>query len=811
MPDNPLLGKDAEHELQTLLEMRKVHEGIGKIVNEEKKAWVDAKGKILEAKKASEEWADATKNIKNQLKDSGLSAKEIALATGKATVQAMALAKAYKLTAEQASELQQIQLKTDLAAVKAAKEQKTAAKEKIADMAKSKLGGWARDIAAVAGGAKVLDMNLKEAYKGQELFLASTTATGSAADKTWKQLPQYIDAYRKSSRDAANVAARWGVSAEEVRETLGSTYDMLAGRFGTVTDYKKAVDDTTNSLYAYSKMSGQTVPEAQEDMQRSLRSEGKTFNAARKDLNTAVAGYNILANSVRAAAKPTRKEYFTALRDVRHELGPVMVNVNATAAAMTAFAEASSKAGGSAQNIKDSMAALPKVLEGLPRYFKIKIGQGYMNALRPGNKEMEAFVAKLGKEDKTGNLLKRSKAIMGLGLSSYKTAEKLQNLYKGTKFGMEDTLKGWGSMSSDIMSNELEKLGLNQDQVTDAMLAIRSGNKKGLKEAAKNIETEQKKLKQESLPERLKQNADMVSAAAIATNELKASIVSLIEKNAEVATGIGLASAVGSKLIDVMTTVSSAGGLQSALGSVVGALNPLSLAIAAMTIGFLDFQKKKEMAEAAKEAGSKVFITELERYMQQYEAGKISKKDFDKMISSTEKRLGAGATTPFEIEKADKELAWMKTRKDLAESKLKVTAALGSAGAVRPEKQVDLQRPEKQVDLQRPEKQVDLQRAQAEKVTENQKREDKRWAPPPPVATATVNPKSSAPPEAAKRLSQSAGSVQGAGAATPPKPAQLKYDATTQQLTVINLRDPSLQQAASDFFGLMGMTPQQKR
>jgi hypothetical protein len=809
MPD---LGKEAQRELDILLQTREAHEGILSLVLKQKKAWVDSKGQVLEVEKATEEWRDIYKDIQRQLQGSIKNVQHLSEVTAGAVDNAMAIARAHKLSAQQAAEVVKKQI-----------EQRENARKTLKDLGKSKVLEGLKWLVTGATLAKAYETNLREVYRAQELLLSSTAATGSANEAAWKDLPAYMQSYRDVTRDAAKVAARWGVSTEEARQAQDAMFDSLSGLYTAGSQYKTMVKTATESLLAYSKMSGQTVPEAQEDLQRSMRAEGKTLQSAIADQDRAIAGYNNLAKSVHTAAWPTRKEYFQALKDVRHELGPVRVNISAVTAAMSEFAAASSKAGGTAENVKQAMQALPKVLEGLPQYFKIKIGEGYVKAMKPGSKAHADLIAKLKAEDPSGKLVQRAQAVMKLNVAGFQKARMMQNVLKGTTFGIEDTLKSWGTMSDSMLSGQLEQLGLNQDQVLDTIGAIRKGSKEGIKKAAKDIEEAQKKVKKESLPERLKDNADAVGRAVLKTAELKGSVDSLITSNITLIAAVTAATAMGWKAIGLLKTLSAAGGLRGLLGgggvpglpgapaagpppaaggakSVLAAGGAKALAAAALPIAVgvagaaalsyaagPDAERRKEIREKALKSGkgeegakAAVALEEMRSSATPLSAlvgiiknvARADKRKVEGVTSEARAALDAAKKAYADKVKPKPRAADVMRLTDVATANMnKAVAAAQAAVSTSP-------------------------RARAEKITDQQRMEDARWAPP-PKTTARVGAATIAPD--VKPLAPGAGAVQPQAAAAPPRPAQLRYDPTTRQLTIIKLDDPALIQAGVDF------------
>jgi hypothetical protein len=818
------LNKDAQRELDIMLQTREVHEDIAALIRKTKKEWVDSKGKALDAERATEEWRNVYKDIHSQLKGSIKNVQKLGEETSGVVDHAMKLAQAYKLSAQQAAEV----------AKKAAQiEQRENARKTLKEMGKGKILEAAKWLVAGATAASAFEKNLKEVYRAQELVLSAHAATGESGDKAWKDLAGYSKQYRDVTRNAATMAGRWGVSTEEARQAQDSLFDSLAGQLKDVGQYGAVVNRMTNSLMGYARMSGQTVPEAHEDLQRSMRAEGKTWVQALADQNRGIAGYNKLAKSVHAAAWPTRKEYFQALKDVRHELGPVRVNVSAVTAAMGEFAAASSKAGGSAENVKQAMAALPKLLTGLPRYFKVKIGEGYVNALKPGHKEHAAFIKRLQDEDPTGALTKRIKAIKAIGGTAFQQAEAAEELLRGTGIGMEASMKQWQQMikgegGAAMAIAQMQQAGLNFGQIQDAMAVIKGGSVDKMKEAAKRIEKEKDAVKKESLPERLKENADAQGRTAIAANELAKKIEALKDANIGLIAAIGAAATVGKGIYDITKTVLAAGGLKSSLaaltggvGGTAGSLGKLGGmavkaggALSALAVGY----EVGTMLDNWLGLSDKIsnLMVSTEKRLSEMKRGKERGQEFraaqDARVAQTRARVQKYGSTQITVGSKHMEatadnvrqkemlfLAHELKQKTITQSQFNdMVKALddslkgfpkskpNSPGAANPVNAVD-------------------PRSQSAKITDQQKAEDRRWAPPPQVASR-VSPEALAPD--VKPLSQTATQTQQQTSAQPAKPSQLRYDPTTRQLTIIRMDDPALVQAGVDF---LNSVKQQKR
>ena len=580
----------------------------------------------------------------------------------------------------------------------------------------------------------VYNMRVKEIYGGQKLMAESTSLIGEEGKKAWEGLRDDIEGYRKAQREASDVAARWGISVEDARQQMDKLGPAI--KKSGFKDLGYHVKSTADELNKFAFVSGGTFEEALETMNDLMYTQGKRFDEAIQDMKTAGGAYENLAKNVKGAAAPTRAQFFSALKDVRTEMGSAHVNTKYMTAAMQKFAEAAVRAGASGKTVGETMRLIPKLAQGLPEFFKYQVGREMRAGIETGS---EAF--KDLPED-----IKKQMAAVKRHLSGFQADRASYDILMGTPQGLKRILKSWKGLSKPIQFEQLKNLGLNAQQTISAMEAINSNNEKALDVAAQDITKSKKELEEQDLPSQLRKSAGAMDRVTLAAQDLAKKIEGAKDKYGEWFAAGGTVITGLSALKDAMGTLSAIGAAQGATGTVgsiiagakgtaVAALSGTAATIAlpaivAMTVGYLDTKEKIKQVEKAKEDSRSVFRNIAEQTKKQFEQGKITEEKYRAFLKvGKEEAKKTGDTKLIEFMKQQED-AGPRVR---AEAPGRVTA-------------------------------------------------------PGPAAMGTV----------ATRVTPGTGGSAPTAGGLPPKPAKIDYDPTSKQMTVINLADPQLVAAFSD-------------
>jgi hypothetical protein len=431
--------------------------------------------------------------------------------------------------------------------------------------------GWA-GVAATAGAAmKEYHKRVEEVRTAHQLLLSDVALSTSKSGDAFKDTQKYIDGYREAIRSAHDMTSKWGVSADEARQTTQTLAFSLRGQIKDISKLGQVLKEDTDRIYGFSKAMNVDAATAIQFFRNEMRVQGRTHEEARKSMDTMIAGYDQLRLKVDAASAPLKEEYLATLMQIRQEMGPTQVSTGAMTAAMNMLAESAKKAGLSAQGVTDTMAAAPKLLKGLPRFYKMEIGGSILHAMRTNSDEFK----KLAQEQP--KVAKQLQALAKTDMPVWRKQEIAQQLTEGTSLGMSGVLKKLKQVGPALRSNMYQNMGLTAEQI----VAIESGLKTGTLSAKKLSEMTTKVQKgqkdatktRESMADNLTKNTKGLDRVAIEANKMEHQIRSLID---QYSTYVTPALGALTLAMNASNLVSSLKGLGGGIGGAAGSLGQLS-------------------------------------------------------------------------------------------------------------------------------------------------------------------------------------------------------------------------------------------
>ncbi len=536
-----------------------------------------AKGSAA-TKKAHAEAAAAVAMVSKELKGTTTSAKNYGKAVEKDAKAVLDFAKKHKISLQEATGMYQ----------KLKKEQSLFGQglSKIGD-ALNRYKGLAGFMATGAAAMKEYRKRLDEIHTGHQLLLSDTAIT----QKGFKDTQKYIDGYRDAIRSAHDITAKYGVSVDEVRQTTKALAFSLRGQIKDISKLGPVLKEDTDRLYSFAKAMNVDAATALTFFRNQMRVQGKTHDQARKSLDMVIAGYDQMKVKVGDASAPLKEEYLATLQQIRQELGPSQVSTASMTAAMNMLAESAKKAGLSAKGITDTMAAAPKLLKGLPKFYRMQIGGSILSAMRANNKQFQELAKQHPK------IAKQLKTLAETDMPFWRKQEIAQQLTEGTAMGMAGVLKKLKQVGPALRSQYYQNMGLTGQQI----VAIESGLKTGelsakkLGELTKGVQKGQKKATdtRQTMADSLKRNTKGLDNVALKAFGLENKIKGLIDQYSTYVTpalgALTLAMNAGnlvSGLRGLTGGVGQAGGALGRLSGVAGKAGAAGALIAAATAGW---------------------------------------------------------------------------------------------------------------------------------------------------------------------------------------------------------------------------------
>lgn len=385
-----------------------------------------------------------------------------------------------------------------------------------------KLKSWGSVTATAAAGLKVYRTRVDEIRKGHDLFLASTALTGDKSEEAWGKVQSSIDGYRDAMRAARDMTIKYGVSADEAKQTTEALFFTLRGAVDDASKLGEVVKKDTDRMYAFSKMMNIQVGDAVTYFRDQMRLQGKTHEEAVKSIDITIAGYDRMASSVSRMARPLKEDYFKVLQDIQSQYGPTQVSTQGMTAAMNMLAEAAGRAGLSAEGVKDAMGLLPKIGANLSRYHKIQLGRMV--------RTQDSLIKKLPE-----GLQKQIQAIRDdPDMMPFQKDEVIQELTAGTKVGiraMFDLIQ-----KGSITERQMMMSGLTaQQKVAFASLKKMKVGSKEFDEAIAQLEKGGKAVKavRETMPQKLEKNTRGLDAVALKASKWEETTKKLLEQYQE--------------------------------------------------------------------------------------------------------------------------------------------------------------------------------------------------------------------------------------------------------------------------------------
>ncbi|NIT77357.1 MAG: hypothetical protein GWN58_23390 [Anaerolineae bacterium] len=516
-----------------------------------------AKGSAA-TKKAHAEAAAAVAMVSKELKGTTVSAKNYGKAVQKDAKAVLDFAKKHKVSLKEATAMYS----------KLKKEQSLFSQGLQKGMeALNRYKGLAGFMATGAAAMKEYRKRLDEIHTGHQLLLSDTAIT----QKGFKDTQKYIDGYRDAVRSARDITAKYGVAAEEVKQTTRALAFSLRGQIKDISKLGPILKEDTDRLYGFAKAMNVDAATALTFFRNQMRVQGKTHEQARKSLDTVIAGYDQMKVKVGDAAAPLKEEYLATLQQIRQELGPSQVSTASMTAAMNMLAESAKKAGLSAKGITDTMAAAPKLLKGLPKFYRMQIGGGILAAMRANNAQFQALAKQHPK------IAKQLKTLASTDMPIWRKQEIAQQLTEGTAMGMSGVLKKLKQVGPALRSQYYQNMGLTGQQI----VAIESGLKTGelsakkLSELTKGVQKGQKKATdtRQTMHESLKKNTKGVDNLALKTFGLEQKVKGLIDQYSTYVT----------PALGALTLAMNAGNLVQGLRGLTGGLSQAGGALGKLT------------------------------------------------------------------------------------------------------------------------------------------------------------------------------------------------------------------------------------
>lgn len=511
-----------------------------------------------EAKKVHAEVAAAVAMVSKELKGTTASAKGYGKAVQKDAKAVLDFAKKHKVSLKEATAMY----------TKLKKEQGLFSQGLQKGWeALNRYKGLAGFMATGAAAMKEYRKRVDEVRTGHQLLLSDVAITQDG----FKDTQKYIDGYRDAVRSAHDITAKYGVAADEVKQTTRALAFSLRGQIKDMSKLGPILKEDTDRLYGFAKAMNVDAATALTFYRNQMRVQGKTHEQARKSLDTVIAGYDDLRLKVGGAAAPLKEEYLATLQQVRQELGPNQVSTSALTASMNMLAESAKKAGLSAKGVTDTMAAAPKLLKGLPKFYRMQIGGNILSAMQANNKQFQ----QLAKENP--KIAKQLQTLAKTKMPIWRKQEIAAELAQGTTMGMAETMKKLKAVGPNLRDRYYQNMGLSAQQI----LAIESGLEKGtldpkrLQDMSKKILGDSKgaKKSRENMHDSLKKNTKGIDNMALKAHELENSVKSLIDQYSTYVT----------PALGALTLAMNAGnlvqglrGLTGGLGQAGGALGKLS-------------------------------------------------------------------------------------------------------------------------------------------------------------------------------------------------------------------------------------------
>lgn len=431
--------------------------------------------------------------------------------------------------------------------------------------------GWAGATATGAAAMKEYHKRVEEVRTAHQLLLSDVALSTSKSGDAFKDTQKYIDGYREAIRSAHDMTAKWGVSADEARQTTQALAFSLRGQIKDISQLGTVLKEDTDRIYGFAKAMNIDAATAVQYFRDEMRVQGRTHTEARKSLDTMIAGYDQLRLKVDAASAPLKEEYLATLMQIRQEMGPTQVSTGAMTASMNMLAESAKKAGLSAQGVTDTMAAAPKLLKGLPRFYRMQIGGSILHAMQTNSKEFQ----KLAKEQP--KVAKQLQALAKTDMPIWEKQEIAQQLTEGTSLGMSGVLKKLKQSGAALRSQMYKNMGLTAQQI----VAIESGLKTGdisakkLGEMTSKVQKGQKDATKtrESMADNLLKNTKGLDNVALNAQQLEHGIRSLID---QYSTYVTPALGALTLAMNASNLVTSLKGLGGGVAGAAGSLNSLS-------------------------------------------------------------------------------------------------------------------------------------------------------------------------------------------------------------------------------------------
>jgi hypothetical protein len=441
-----------------------------------------------------------------------------------------------------------------------------------------------------ASASTIYNARLEEIRVGHRLFLADINQVGKASGQTFGKAQQSIDGYRYAVLKANRVGHAFGATGDEVKGIMQELAFTLRGQVG-LKNLGPELVKTTKQLYTFARVNNVEVKDALEELNYQLYEAGKSPKAAANAMLDLTVAQNRLQQrleklglATKQSASIWKEDYYAALKETRAAMPGVKTSTIALGKVISELGVQAQKAGLSYNNTVKLMKATPKVLKGLPEFFKMDIGADLINKFQTSR---EQFIKDLGlPKDEQQKMVAHIESTLK-NVTMHGPREKaIQEMLGGTRMGVMAIMKKWRSLGDGMLQAQLQQvLGEDYNQLAGPLIeAIKSGNlEKGADKLlastqrraaeAKKIADERKAAQQaqrkmiEGFPQLLKTSDQLVWNMA----ETKATLDDLVKSN--YALIASLAANTFSNLGGVLGTAAGpimAGAVGAAVGIAIG-------------------------------------------------------------------------------------------------------------------------------------------------------------------------------------------------------------------------------------------------
>lgn len=416
---------------------------------------------------------------------------------------------------------------------------------------KGTVSSTAKGLLTAASATTVYHRNLEEIRFGQRLFLADLARVGPEAEKSYGLQNKYIDGMRIALSKSNTIARQFGTTGEEVDSVVKDLGFSLRGQIKDIDKMGPTLQLRTRELYAYARSMNVDVKDALEEFKSELYDQGRSQKAARSEMLDSMITHQKLQKrmeklgmATKGSADIWREDWAKTLRDVKKEMPGILESNRALGEVMGSLYIEARKAGMSYNEAIQAMAQTPKLLKGLPDFFKIQVGGKFLAQARDPRRRKELLSA-LAPGDPNDPEVKAARERFNTTFTSILTTRGLAPgerermigaALSGTELGIQAVLGQWKKMAPAFRAARIKELigeeAFEEGGTGRAMLsAIEAGGAKGTaamkdimakaKAKAEEAKKQREALRksQVELPKRMKEQLDLSKKLILQTDE----------------------------------------------------------------------------------------------------------------------------------------------------------------------------------------------------------------------------------------------------------------------------------------------------